>query len=88
MSWEKLATLDVLEEQIEGVSGSTMTSMAEVLGMTLPGCAAIPAPDSRRLAIAEDGMIWFVNSPDLGISINFMSLLSKQLEVADEPYDH
>jgi dihydroxy-acid dehydratase len=34
-------------------TASTMTSMAESLGMTLPGCANIPAPDSRRLAIAE-----------------------------------
>src|SRR5258708_1041517 len=34
-------------------TASTMTSLAEALGMTLPGCAAIPAPDSRRLAIAE-----------------------------------
>jgi L-arabonate dehydrase len=30
-----------------------MASMAEALGMTLPGNAAIPAPDSRRLAMAE-----------------------------------
>src|SRR6185436_10849232 len=34
-------------------TASTMTSIAEALGMTLPGCANIPAPDSRRLAIAE-----------------------------------
>ena len=34
-------------------TASTMTSLAEVMGMTLPGCANIPAPDSRRLAIAE-----------------------------------
>ena len=34
-------------------TASTMTSLAEVLGMTLPGCANIPAPDSRRMAIAE-----------------------------------
>ncbi len=34
-------------------TASTMTSLAEVLGMTLPGCAAIPAVDSRRAAIAE-----------------------------------
>jgi L-arabonate dehydrase len=34
-------------------TASTMTSLADVLGMTLPGCANIPAPDSRRLAIAE-----------------------------------
>lgn len=34
-------------------TASTMTSLAEALGMTLPGCANIPAVDSRRLAIAE-----------------------------------
>ncbi len=34
-------------------TASTMACVAEALGMTLPGCAAIPAPDSRRLAIAE-----------------------------------
>ena len=38
-----------------GVMGtaSTMTSLAEALGMTLPGSASIPAPDSRRLTMAE-----------------------------------
>ena len=34
-------------------TASTMASVAEAMGMTLPGCAAIPAPDSRRLTIAE-----------------------------------
>ena len=34
-------------------TASTMASLAEAMGMTLPGCAAIPAPDSRRLAMAE-----------------------------------
>src|SRR5499425_2792877 len=34
-------------------TASTMASMAEALGMTLPGNAAIPASDSRRLAMAE-----------------------------------
>jgi L-arabonate dehydrase len=34
-------------------TASTMTSLAEALGMTLTGCANIPAPDSRRLTIAE-----------------------------------
>src|SRR5687767_12560879 len=34
-------------------TASTMASMAEALGMTLPGNAAIPAPDSRRLSMAE-----------------------------------
>src|ERR687884_1079733 len=34
-------------------TASTMASMAEALGMTLPGGAAIPAADSRRLRLAE-----------------------------------
>src|SRR3989454_10655157 len=34
-------------------TASTMASMAEALGMTLPGNAAIPAVDSRRYALAE-----------------------------------
>lgn len=34
-------------------TASTMASIAEALGMALPGCAAIPAPDSRRRHIAE-----------------------------------
>src|SRR3954465_539719 len=34
-------------------TASTMASVVEAMGMTLPGCAAIPAPDSRRLMIAE-----------------------------------
>ncbi len=34
-------------------TASTMTSLAEGLGMMLPGCANIPAADSRRLAVAE-----------------------------------
>jgi len=34
-------------------TASTMTSLAEALGMMLPATASIPAPDSRRLAAAE-----------------------------------
>jgi L-arabonate dehydrase len=34
-------------------TASTMNSMAEALGMSLPGCAAIPAADSRRKVIAQ-----------------------------------
>jgi L-arabonate dehydrase len=34
-------------------TASTMTSLAEALGMTLPGSASIPAADSRRYASAE-----------------------------------
>src|SRR5260370_28491028 len=36
-------------------TASTMTSIAEALGMTLTGSAHIPAPDSRRLTMAEMG---------------------------------
>ena len=35
-------------------TASTMTSLAEALGMTLTGCANVPAPDSRRLVFAEN----------------------------------
>src|SRR2546425_12843377 len=34
-------------------TASTMTSLAEALGLMLPGTASVPAPDSRRLAAAE-----------------------------------
>ncbi len=34
-------------------TASTMNSVAEALGMSLPGCAAIPAVDSRRKVIAQ-----------------------------------
>jgi dihydroxy-acid dehydratase len=34
-------------------TASTMNSLAEALGMALPGNGAIPAPDSRRLRLAE-----------------------------------
>jgi len=34
-------------------TASTMTSLAEALGMTLTGCAAVPAVDSRRMLFAE-----------------------------------
>src|SRR5216683_2950951 len=34
-------------------TASTMASMVEALGMALPGNAAIPAADSRRMALAE-----------------------------------
>ena len=34
-------------------TASTMAAMAEALGMALPGNAAIPAADARRMALAE-----------------------------------
>jgi dihydroxy-acid dehydratase len=34
-------------------TASTMAAICEALGMALPGTAAIPAPDSRRLRLAE-----------------------------------
>ncbi|MCO6044261.1 dihydroxy-acid dehydratase [Aeoliella sp. ICT_H6.2] len=34
-------------------TASTMTSLVEAMGLTLPHCAAIPAVDSRRMAIAQ-----------------------------------
>ncbi len=35
-------------------SASTMAACAEAMGMMLPGAAAIPAPDNRRLRLAEE----------------------------------
>ena len=35
-------------------TASTLTSIAEALGMTLPGCASIPAADSRKMTIAQE----------------------------------
>jgi dihydroxy-acid dehydratase len=35
-------------------TASTMSSMAEALGMTLPGIAGTPAPDSRLLALSHE----------------------------------
>jgi L-arabonate dehydrase len=40
-------------QSIQDATASTMASMAETLGMTLPGNAAIPAADSRRMVLAE-----------------------------------
>ena len=55
------ATLAEIEDSICRSAGhctvmgtaSTMAAVAEALGMALPGCAAIPAPDSRRMRLAE-----------------------------------
>src|SRR4030081_3925982 len=55
---------DAMRELEEGINrsdghctvmgtASTMAAMAEALGMALPGTAAIPAPDARRLRLAE-----------------------------------
>jgi dihydroxy-acid dehydratase len=49
-------------------TASTMTSIAEVLGMTLPGCANIPAPDARRKAIAELSGRRIVEMVDAGLT--------------------
>ncbi len=35
-------------------SASTMAVVAEAMGMMLPGAAAVPAPDNRRLRLAEE----------------------------------
>jgi dihydroxy-acid dehydratase len=35
-------------------TASTMNALAEALGMSLPGCAAIPAPYRERAQIAYD----------------------------------
>jgi L-arabonate dehydrase len=66
--WDELRAGRITEEdwcEIEGCmsrssghcmvmgTASTMTSIAEALGMTLPGCANVPAADSRRHVMGE-----------------------------------
>lgn len=58
MSDEELEELEGCIARTTGTCGvmgtaSSMAAMAEALGMTLPGGAAIPAVDARRLAMAE-----------------------------------
>jgi dihydroxy-acid dehydratase len=77
--WQALRAGDIDNEQWEDLLGgiarspghcatmgtaSTMTSCAEALGLTLPGAASIPAPDSRHAQMATHSgkriveMVW------------------------------
>jgi dihydroxy-acid dehydratase len=49
-------------------TASTMAALAEALGMALPGTAAIPAPDSRRLRLAEAAGRQIVETVRLGLT--------------------
>jgi dihydroxy-acid dehydratase len=49
-------------------TASTMAALAEALGMSLPGPAAIPAPDSRRLRLAEAVGRQIVDTARLGLT--------------------
>jgi len=49
-------------------TASTMAALAETLGMALPGTAAIPAPDSRRLRLAEAVGRQIVETVRLGLT--------------------
>lgn len=48
-------------------SASTMAVCAEAMGMMLPGAAAVPAPDQRRLRIAEESGRQIVKLVEAGI---------------------
>jgi len=77
--WQELRAGDIDQEQWEDLlsgiarspghcatmgTASTMTSAAEALGLTLPGAASIPAPDSRHAQMAAHSgkriveMVW------------------------------
>jgi dihydroxy-acid dehydratase len=69
---------DAMRELEEGINrsdghctvmgtASTMAAMAEALGMALPGSAAIPAPDARRLRMAESSGRQIVDTVRRGI---------------------
>ncbi|MGH9667407.1 MAG: IlvD/Edd family dehydratase [Bryobacteraceae bacterium] len=62
-------------------TASTMTSLAEALGMTLPGCACIPAVDSRRLATAELSgrrIVEVVNAQLQGVDLRPSRILTRR----------
>jgi dihydroxy-acid dehydratase len=48
-------------------TASTMAAMAEALGLALPGTAAIPSPDARRLRLAEAAGRQIVQTVQAGI---------------------
>jgi dihydroxy-acid dehydratase len=48
-------------------TASTMAALSEALGIALPGTAAIPAPDARRLRLAEAAGRQVVETVRLGI---------------------
>src|SRR5437773_755137 len=49
-------------------TASTIAAVAEALAMSLPGTAAIPAPDSRRLRLAEAAGRQIVQTVRLGLT--------------------
>src|SRR5205085_715054 len=49
-------------------TASTMAALVEGLGLALPGTAAIPAPDSRRLRLAEAAGRQIVAAVDAGLT--------------------
>src|SRR5438270_2441801 len=49
-------------------TASTMAALTEALGLALPGTAAIPAPDSRRLRLAEAVGRQIVETVRLGLT--------------------
>ena len=69
------ATLAEIEDSLCRTEGhctvmgtaSTMAGVAEALGMALPGCAAIPAPDARRMRLAEASGRQIVRLVELGL---------------------
>ncbi len=51
-------------------TASTMASMAEALGLQLPGSAAFPAVDSRRRALAEHAGMQIVRNIEAGLKLS------------------
>jgi dihydroxy-acid dehydratase len=63
--WAELRAGNITEDDWQGVEdGIAMTSAMEALGLTLPGAASIPAPDSRHAQMATQtgrrivDMVW------------------------------
>jgi dihydroxy-acid dehydratase len=51
-------------------TASTMASMVEALGLSLPGCAAIPAPDTARKVMAQISGIRIVDMVKEDLTLN------------------
>lgn len=83
--WDERRAGNINDEQWQGLQGgiarsagtcmtmgtaSTMTAIAEALGLTLPGASSIPAPDSAHQRMSADcgrrivEMVWTQQTPD------------------------
>jgi dihydroxy-acid dehydratase len=87
--WDERLAGNISEKQWLGVEGgiarsyghcmtmgtaSTMTAIADAMGLTLPGASSIPAPDANHIRMSSEcgrrivGMVWEDLTPDLVVT--------------------